>query len=446
MSIIKRQQMKKIFSILASILLLNNLSAQDNVYPAKDYKGLMFIKNGTVHVGNGQIIENCTIEINNGKIVKVGPNLPIPADNVKVIDASGKHVYPGLILANSNLGLVDISSVRASSDATEIGDYNASIRSLVAYNTDSKVINTIKSTGVLLAHIVPQGGIISGSSSVVQLDAWNWEDASYLADNGFHYNMPTLINRPNPFAAFFNVPAPTVDPVKKGLEEIEQTKQFLKQAKSYCFETDIAEINLKFEALKGLFTKKQKFFIHADLVRELLIAIDFKKEFDLDVVIVGGSESYQIADLLKKYEIPVILSQMHSLPTLADDAVDQPFKTPAQLQKAGVLFAINDEDGQHRGKNLPFNAGTAVAYGLTKEQALSAITLNAAKILGVADRTGSIEVGKDANIVVSTGDILDMRSNNITNAVIQGRILDLNNKHKELYDKYMERYGFTPGK
>ena len=157
MSIIKRQQMKKIFSILASILLLNGLSAQDNVYPAKDYKGLMFIKNGTVHVGNGQIIENCTIEINNGKIVKLGPNLTVPADNVKVIDATGKHVYPGLILANSNLGLVDISSVRASSDATEIGDYNASIRSLVAYNTDSKIINTVKSTGVLLANIVPQG-------------------------------------------------------------------------------------------------------------------------------------------------------------------------------------------------------------------------------------------------------------------------------------------------
>ncbi len=440
MSTIKSQQMKKIISIVLSVLLLNVVSAQDNVYPAKAYNGLMFIKNAIIHVGNGQVIENGMIEIRNGKIVKVGPNGAVPADDVRVIDAKGSHVYPGLILSNSNVGLVDISSVRATSDATEIGEFNTSVRSLVAYNTDSKVINTLRSTGVLLANIVPQGAIISGSSSVVQLDAWNWEDASYAADNGIHYNMPTLINRPNPFAAFLP-PAPAGDPVKRGLDEIEKTKSFLKQAKAYASATDIKETNLKFEALKGLFDKKQKFFIHADLARELLIAIDFKKEIGLDVVIVGGSESYQVADLLKKYDIPVILNQMHSLPTLADDAVDQPYKTPSQLQKAGVLFAINDEDGQHRGKNLPFNAGTAVAYGLTKEQALTAITLSAAKILGIADRTGSIEAGKDANLVISTGDILDMRSNNITNAIIQGRMIDLNDKHKELYDKYMYKYG-----
>ena len=436
--------MKKILSIIVSLLLLNSVSAQDDVYPAKEYKGLLFIKNATIHVGNGQVIENGTIEVSNGKIVKVGPNAPTPVDDVKVIDAAGKHVYPGLILSNSNLGLVDINSVRATSDATEIGVYNTSIRSLVAYNTDSKVINTLRSTGVLLANIVPQGGTISGSSSVVQLDAWNWEDASYAADNGIHYNMPALINRPNPFAAFLGIQAPAGDPVKRGLEEIENTKVFLKEAKSYAASTDIKETNLKFEALKGLFEKKQKLYIHADIARQLLLAIDFKKELGLDVVIVGGSESYQVADLLKKYEIPVILNQMHSLPTLSDDAVDQPYKTPSQLQKAGVLFAINDEDGQHRGKNLPFNAGTAVAYGLTKEQALTAITLNAAKILGIADRTGSIEAGKDANIVISSGDILDMRSNNITHAIIQGRIIDLNDKHKELYDKYMYKYGLTP--
>ena len=171
------------------------------------------------------------------------------------------------------------------------------------------------------------------------------------------------------------------------------------------------------------------------------MAIDFKKELDIDVVVVGGSESFQVADLLKQNNIPVIVSQMHALPTLSDDAVDQPYKLPAQLQNAGVLFAINDDDGQHRGKNLPFNAGTAVAYGLTKEQALSAITLNAAKILGIADRTGSIETGKDANIVISTGDILDMRSNNITDAFIQGRQLNLTDKHKQLYDRYKYKYG-----
>jgi imidazolonepropionase-like amidohydrolase len=175
-------------------------------------------------------------------------------------------------------------------------------------------------------------------------------------------------------------------------------------------------------------------------VKQILVGIDVAREFDLDAVIVGGQDSWQVADLLKQANISVILSQPHSLPILPDDDVDQPYKTPALLQKAGVLFAINDEDGQTRGRNLPFQAGTAVTYGLTKEQALAAITLNAAKILGVADKTGSIEVGKDANIVISEGDLLDMRTNLVTNAFIQGREISLENKQTQLYDKYKKKY------
>ncbi|MGB4771340.1 MAG: amidohydrolase family protein [Chitinophagaceae bacterium] len=432
--------MKKLIIAAFALLPFTSSFAQDDVYPAKEYKGLLFIKNGTVHVGNGQVLENATIKISNGKIEQIGTNIPIPVDDVKVFDATGKHVYPGLILTNSNLGLVEVNSIRASSDAEEIGDYNAGIRSIVAYNTDSKVINTLKQTGVLLANVVPQGGIISGTSSIVQLDAWNWEDAAYVMDNAVHYNMPDLFARPNRFGGFFGPQAPQGDPVKQGLEEIEQTKAFLKEARAYALSADRKETNLKFEALKGLFDKSKKFFIHADIVKQMLMAIDFKKELGLDVVIVGGSESFQIAELLKQNDIPVIVNQMHSLPTMTEDAVDLPYKLPALLQQAGVLYAINDEDGQHRGKNLPFNAGTAAAYGLTKEQALQAITLNAAKILGIANRTGSIEVGKDANIVISTGDILDMRSNNITHAFIQGRHLSLDDKHKQLYERYKYKY------
>ncbi len=432
--------MKRLIIAAFALLPFTSSFAQDDVYPAKEYKGLMFIKNGTVHVGNGQVLENATIKISNGKIEQIGTNLPIPMDDVKVFDATGKHVYPGLILSNSNLGLVDVNSVRASTDVSEIGDYNASIRSIVAYNTDSKVINTLKQTGVLMANIVPQGGIISGTSTVVQLDAWNWEDAAYVMDNGVHYNMPDLFARPNRFGGFFGPQAPQGDPVKQGLEEIEQTKAFLKEARAYALSTDKKETNLKFEAIKGLFNKSQKFFVHADIVKQILMAIDFKKELGLDVVIVGGSESFQVASLLKQYDIPVIVNQMHALPTMNEDAVDLPYKLPYLLQQAGVLFAINDEDGQHRGKNLPFNAGTAAAYGLTKEQALQAITLNPAKILGIADKTGSIEVGKDANIVISSGDILDMRSNNITHAFIQGRNVSLNDKHKQLYERYKFKY------
>lgn len=433
--------MKKSFIYLFSSLLFSTAAlAQESVYPAKKQDGPVYIINGTIHVGNGQVLTNASIEIKDGKITAVGSNIT-PSAGATVADAKGKHVYPGLILANSNLGLVEVGSVRATADAVEIGEYNPSVRSLVAYNTDSKVINTLKTNGITHANIVPQGGTISGSSSVVQLDAWNWEDAAYATDNGIHLNLPSLYSRPNPYAAFMGTREPQGDPVKRGLEQIEEIKQFLRAAKAYAAESAHESRNLKFEAVQGLFSKKQKLYIHCDVVREILAAIDFKTEFGFDIVLVGASESVQVADLLKKNDIPVILSQMHALPTLADDGVDLPYQTPALLQKAGVLFAINDEDGQHRGKNLPFNAGTAVAYGLTKEQALSTITLNAAKILGIADRTGSIETGKDANIVISEGDILDMRSSNITMVMIGGRIVSLTDKHKQLYDRYIYKYG-----
>ena len=225
------------------------------------------------------------------------------------------------------------------------------------------------------------------------------------------------------------------------MEQVETVKQFFREAKLYNEAGAHAVTNLKYQAVKGLFSKKQKLFIHCQIVKEMLIAVDFVKEFGFEVVIVGGTDSYQIADVLKANNIAVILDQMHSLPTMVDDDIDQPFKTPAMLQKAGVLFAINDQDDNTRSRNLAFNAGTAAAYGLSKEEALSAITLNAAKILGIADRTGSLEAGKDANIVISEGDILDMKTSIITHAFIQGRQVDLTDKHKQLYDRYKHKYG-----
>ena len=253
--------------------------------------------------------------------------------------------------------------------------------------------------------------------------------------------MPSFISRPNRFAIFLGLPVDRTDPTKQALEKVDEIKTFFRQAKAYFEEASHKETNLKFEAAKGLFGKKQKLFVHADQVKQMLIAIDFAKEFGFDVVIVGGSESFLIADLLKQNNIAVILQQMHELPATEDDDFDQPYKTPGQLQKAGVLFAINDSHEESRFRNLMFNAGTAAAYGLTKEEALQSITLNAAKILGINDRTGSLETGKDANIVISDGDILDMRSSIITKAFIQGREVSLDNKQTQLYERYKYKYG-----
>ena len=428
--------MKKIFFYISCIFIATNISAQETMLPAPAQNQTIALTNATIHVGNGQVISSGTVIFKNGKITEVGAN--VSTAGAKVIDCSGKHIYPGLILSASQLGLIEVPSVRSTVDGAEIGDINASIRSLVAYNTDSKVINTLRSNGILIANVIPDGGIISGSSSIVQLDAWNWEDAAYKADVGIHFRMPSLLNRPRG-RGFFG-PQPPVDPVKTGLEQIEKVKVFFREAKAYLAESKHENTNLKFEAVKGLFDKNQKLFIHCNIVKEMLLAIDFAKEFGFNVVLVGAVDSWQIADLLKQNNIAIILNQLHNLPAMIDDDVDQPFKTPYQLQKAGVLFALNDDDENSRYRNLPFNAGTAAAYGLTKEEALTAITLNAATILGIADKTGSIETGKDANLVVSEGDILDMRTNIITHAFIQGRQIDLNNKQKQLAQKYETKY------
>jgi imidazolonepropionase-like amidohydrolase len=440
---IKSITMKKIFfSLLCFSFLL--AKAQETVYPAQKQKQPVAVIGATVHIGNGQVLNNATVLMVDGKITAVGTNVTIPAGAQK-IDAQGKHVYPGLILASSNLGLVEIGAVRATNDVREIGELNPNIRSIVAYNTDSKIINTLRSNGILLANIVPEGGLLSGSSSVVQLDAWNWEDAAYKTDQGIHFNMPLMLARPRGFGfgggGNGGPNAQQTDPVKEGLEKVEQIKSFFREAKAYNSATGHEENNLKFSAVKGLFDKSQKLYVHANTVKQMLVALDFVKEFNFDVVIVGGSDSWQIADLLKANNVFVILNQPHSLPTLEDDDVDQPYKTPALLQKAGVNFVINDNDEQTRGRNLMFNAGTAVAYGLTKEQALQAITLNAAKALGVEKQTGSIEVGKDANIIISEGDILDMRTNHVTYAFIQGRDINLDDKQKQLNERYLKKYG-----
>ncbi len=424
--------------LLCGVMSAGIANAQETVYPAKPQSQPIVICNGTIHVGNGQVINNGSVLIENGKISAVGASVNAPSNAMKV-DASGKHVYPSLILSQSDLGLKEVASgTRATNDFAELGDINPNVRSIVAYNTDSKIINTLRNSGILLVHTVPQGGLIMGSSSVVQLDAWNWEDAAYAMDNGIHFDMPNLLNRPR---GGFGGQQQGTDPMKAALDRIEIAKEFFREAKAYNDEASHTAMNLKYEAVKGLFDKSKKLYVHANLVKEMLVAVDFAKEFGFDVVIVGGSESFLIPELLKQHNLSVILNQMHALPTTLDDDVDQPYKTPAALQKAGVLYAINDEDGQFRGRNLSYNAGTAATYGLTKEEALTAITLNPAKILGIDKKAGSIEAGKDANIVISEGDILDMRSSRIEHAFIQGRKINLDDKQKQLYERYKGKYG-----
>ncbi|HEY9262820.1 amidohydrolase family protein [Chitinophaga sp.] len=430
--------MKRNILLFSLAMGLHTASAQETISPAAPQDKPIYLTNATIHVGNGEVINNGTIAFSKGKITAVGGNVPAAGSDVTVVDLKGQHVYPGIIAPESKLGLVEFESVRATIDAKEVGEINPSVRSIIAYNADSKVINTLRSNGILLAQVTPEGGIISGASSVVQLDAWNWEDAAYKTDNALHFYIPSLLPVANEGRRGGGTPP--ADRLKVAMEQIENVRTFFRAAKAYQQEAKHAATNLKFESMRRLFTKEQQLFIHCDLVKEMLIAVDFAKEFNVDVTIVGGTDAWLIADILKQNNVPVILAQPHSLPVMQDDDIDQPYKTAALLQKAGVLFCLSNE-GFWQQRNLGFEAGTAGTYGLSKEEALTAVTLNAAKILGIDKITGSLETGKDANIAISTGDILDMKSSVVTKAFIQGREINLDNKQKQLYEKYEKKYG-----
>ncbi len=407
--------------------------AQEYMAPAPAQKGSIYLTGGTLHIGNGEVRENKVLEIKQGKIHFLS-ELPNALEKDQILDLKGKQIYPGLIGLNNNLGLVEVNSTNSTHDEYEFGDFNPNIRSIVGYNTDSKVINTVRSNGILLVEVVPSGTWIRGSSSVVQLDAWNWEDAAYSTDLGIHMNIPSMIKYPNS--------GNNSDRIKHNLEEWERIKDYFKEAELYAKDPQPKIKNLKFEAMKGLFSKEKILFAHCDWVKEILLAIELKNEFGLKLVIVGGADSWRIGDLLSQNEIPVVLHNPHNLPAFADDAVDLPYKMGAILKKSGVLFSISTDgdEAYMQLRNTPFVAGTLAAYGLDKEEALQSITENAAKILGIEKRTGTLEEGKDANIVISNGDILDMRSHEVILAFIQGRKLDLNNKQKDLYHKYLKKY------
>lgn len=421
----------KYISILCLSVLAWPLAAQAPV-PAPAQSQPIAIVGATAHLGTGQAIENSLIAFENGKITVVAPFSGQDISKYKVIQAQGKHVYPGFIAPDTNLGLIEIGQTPATQDYAEIGDINPNVRALIAYNTDSQVTPTVRGMGVLIAQIVPSSGVLSGQSSVVQLDAWNWEDAAYLADDGVHVSFP---NRQRfSFATFGLDDNPQYD------EQIKSLKDFLSDAKSYCGNKSAGkEINLKLEAMCGLFDGSKRFFVHANSAQDMTQAILMAKEYGMKLVIVGGADAWMMTEQLKTNNVAVILGSTQALPGRIDDDVDLPFKAPRLLHEAGVTYCLGHE-GYWQYRNLSFQAGQAVGFGLPYEEAVAAITLNTAKILGIADRAGSLEVGKDAILFVSDGDALDSRSDMVTHAFIQGREIDLNNKQKVLYEKFKEKY------
>lgn len=430
---------KYLFTLLLSAVSTFSCFAQANISPAGKQTKTIAITGATIHIGNGTVIQNGTIVFSGGKILTVAANGQAPQDDVLVIKADGKHIYPGFIAPISNLGLTEFESVKATLDFEEIGNFNPHIRSIVAYNTDSKVPATLRSNGVLMAQITPEGGSISGSSSVVQLDAWNWEDAAIKIDDAMHMNWPVTPRFRGGFGGGRTALTPEVLAERKQTA-INELDQFFGEASGYAALATPTVTNTRFAAMKHLFDGKQQLFITANSQKDIIAAVNFAKKYKIKPVIVGGDEAYLVTDFLKDHGISVVVKQPHDLPNSTDDDVNMPYKNAAVLANAGVNVVISIE-GYWKQRNLPFMAGTVAAWGLDKEKALSAITLNTAKALGIDKTTGSLEAGKDATLFISTGDALDMKSNHVEKAFIQGRDINLDNLHKQLDRKFSAKYG-----
>lgn len=399
----------------------------------------ILLSKGTVHVGNGKVINQGLVGIKGDKIILVDNALTynvVVSNWDTIIDLKGLDIYPGFIAPNSKLGLTEIDAVRATRDFNEVGSYNPHVRALIAYNAESDISKTARTNGVLFTQATPEGGIISGASSVMHLDGWNWEDAVIKKDDGIHMNWPSTVVG----GGWWAEPAPKKanDKYSSNLKEI---RAFFEAALAYSSSKELYDP--RFEAMRELFTGEKRLYIHADEMRALLDIIDFQHDLKIKYpVIVGGYDSHIIADQLKTAEIPIIIKGGHTLPTNEDDPVDLPYRLPYLLQNAGVLFCIQNSGRMEtmNTRNIPFLAGQAQAYGLTEEQAISAVSLNTAKILGVDKMIGSIEVGKNATLFVNKGTPLDMRTNNLIIGMINGEFIDLSNVQTKLYDKYQKKY------
>lgn len=431
--------MKNLYILLFAVVLSFSGSAFAQQTPAGKQSEAITIVGATAHLGNGEVIENSLIIFKDGKLTQVmdagTTKMQYPG---RIIDAKGKHVYPGFIAPNSTLGLVEIDAVKPSDDEDEIGEMLPNVRSLIAYNAESKVVESMRPNGVLLGQIVPRGGLISGTSSVVQFDAWNWEDAVIKENDGLHINWPNSFQR----GRWWRGEDPGLKPNKEYTENIQKLSDFFASAKAYL-SGDQKLTNLPYLAMKDVFDGKKKVFVHVDGEKEIHDVIRFMKNQNLEnLVIVGGEDALGAAKVLKENNVPVLVNRPHRTPDMDYQDYDYPYKLAKLLNDEGVMVAIESSGQMERmnTRNLPFYAGTVAAFGMDKEDALKLITSNTAKILGIDEHYGTLETGKSATLFISEGDALDMRTNILSHAFIDGREVSLETHQTELWKRYSNKY------
>lgn len=419
--------MKKFKTII--FLGISVLGLAQRPAPAPAQKNPIAITNATIHTGNGNILQNASIVFENGKITQVNGAIP---SNAEIVNAQNKHVYPGFILVNNTLGLVEIEATRATVDTQEANDITPEVRSLISFNTDSHVIPTVRTNGILFTQPVLKSGTISCTSSIVNLDGWNWEDAVEVKDNVLHMSWPTISTR------FFDEKR-EAERKEMRAKKLEELKSLFTRAKAYQ-KTNVKDYKL--EAIQPVFDK-MKLFVDVSSANEALEVIKFAKDLDLkNVVLIGDANLEPVLDDIKNSNFPLIITRVHSLPTGNSMSPRLPYQFAKLVSDKGILYGLDySGDMEYQGsRNLPFLAGTTVAYGVEKEKALQSISYNIAKILGIDNNFGSLEIGKSATLFISEGDALDQLTNQVTEAFIDGRKINLNNQQKELYNRYKAKY------
>jgi imidazolonepropionase-like amidohydrolase len=426
----------KIFSTALFLLLTAHFVIASDQIPGAPQTKPILLTGGTIHTVSEELIDGGSILIVDGKIQSIGKSVKQPEDCEVIELSKDQHVYPGLIDSISQLGLVEIDSVSATIDTSETGSINPNVKAAVAVNPDSEAIPVARANGVLLATVAPSGGFVSGQSAFMMLDGWTWEDMTLQPNLAMHIGWPRFSSRRG------NTDREAA--LDRAEDQIEEFRTLILKARDYAAARSADSslpVDARLESMLPMVNGEQPIVVSADGIEQIESAISFASQEGLRIIIYGGYDAPECAELLTATETPVILAGTYRTARFRHDGYDVPYALPAKLQELGIPFCIcgSGQFGAANVRNLPYQAATAVAYGLDEDVALRSITLSAAEIMGVADRVGSLEVGKDATLFIADGDILETATH-VTAAFIQGRTVDLTSRHTQLYEKYKEKY------
>lgn len=434
---------KRTTYLLAAGLLVSVVPSAfaQNAIPAPRPSKPVALVGATIHTVSGGVIDRGTVVIVGDTIAAVGAAVSVPAGAERV-DVTGKHIFPGIVEATSGIGLEEINlGSPGTMDQAETGSINPNIRADVAVHPESEHIPVARSGGITVAAVCPQGGLISGLAAAMMLEGWTWEEMTLKGSLGLVVNWPTMVHTPNPFSS-----QTREEWMKQRNQQLAELRSAFENARAYrtakTSGSGPLDTDPRWEAMIPVLEGRVPLIVNANELSQIQSAIAFAEEQSVRMILAGGSDSWRVADRLKSRDIPVIVADIQNAGRRWE-AYDAIFSLPKKLHDAGVRFCITGDRSSSNARNVPFHAAQAWAYGLPHDVALRSITLAPAQILGIADRVGSIEAGKDANLIVADGDILEIRST-IHQVYIQGRKVDMRDKHTRLYEKYQEKYRQTP--